>query len=152
MCSLIFLKPDDCAATCSFALEDASFPGSVSDYVILKRRYAINADGTLTPVVDTDSLQLSGDEYFADDIGESLKKVDDYLPPVNQYDLIIHGTAFKGFMHDVGQDFNIWQNKEYVHPPALAKGDGPVGQYRVWCKQFYPNKKEIIEQPEMVVA
>lgn len=65
---------------------------------------------------------------------------------------IIHGTAFKGFMHDVGQDFNIWQNKEYVHPPALAKGDGPVGQYRVWCKQFYPNKKEIVERGEMVVA
>jgi hypothetical protein len=54
----------------------------------------INADGTLTPFVDTDSLQLSGDEYFADEIGESLKKVDDYLPPVDQYDFIIHGSAF----------------------------------------------------------
>ena len=91
---MIFLKPDNCVATCSFALENASLPGSLSDYVILKRRYAINADGALTPVVDTGSLQLSGDEYFDDDIGESLKKVDDYLPPVDQYDFIIHGTAF----------------------------------------------------------
>ena len=94
MCCLIFLKPNDCAATCSFALKDASFPGSVLDFVILKRRYSINTDGTLTPDVDEDPLQLSGDEYFDDDIGKSLKKVDDYLPPVDQYDLIIHGNAF----------------------------------------------------------
>lgn len=53
--------------------------------------------------------------------------------------------AFRGFMHDVGQDFDIWSNKKYMNPPALAKGDGPVGQYRVWAKQFYPNKKEILE-------
>ncbi len=46
--------------------------------------------------------------------------------------------AFKAFMHDVGQDFHIWENKVYVAPPALAAGDGPVGQYRVWAKQFYP--------------
>lgn len=91
---MIFLKPDDCAATCFFAFKDASYPGSVSDYVILKRRYVINADGTLTPFVDADPLQLSGEEYFSDDIGQSLKKTDDYLPPVDQYDLIIHGTAF----------------------------------------------------------
>lgn len=59
-------------------------------------------------------------------------------------ELVAQGV-YKGFMHDVGQDFDIWSNKKYVHPPALAKGDGPVGQYRVWAKQFYPNKKEILE-------
>jgi hypothetical protein len=91
---LIFLKPDDCAATCSFALKNASFPGCVSDFVVLKRRYSINSDGTLIPFVDADPLQLSGDEYFDDDIGKTLKKVDDYLPPVDQYDLILHGNAF----------------------------------------------------------
>ena len=26
-----------------------------------------------------------------------------------------------------------------VHPPQLAQGDGPVGVYRRWCKQFYPS-------------
>lgn len=61
---------------------------------MLKRRYSIGSDGTLMPVVDAGALQLSGDEYFDDDIGKSLKKVDDYLPPVDQYDLIIHGNAF----------------------------------------------------------
>lgn len=71
------------------------------------------------------------------------------LPTKLANKLVQYGT-FKGFKHDVGQDFDIWQNKEYVHPPALAKGDGPVGQYRVWCKQFYPNKKEIIELERVV--
>ena len=57
---------------------------------------------------------------------------------------IIATTAFREFKHDVGQDFEIWNNKKYVTPPALAKGDGPVGQYRMWAKQFYPDKKEVI--------
>jgi hypothetical protein len=42
-------------------------------------------------------------------------------------------------VHDVKQDFHIWQNKRYVHPPQLAVGDGPIGAYRRWCKQFYPS-------------
>jgi len=25
----------------------------------------------------------------------------------------------------------------YVDNPALAKGDGPVGRYRQWARQFY---------------
>lgn len=59
---------------------------------------------------------------------------------------LVSKGAFKGFMHDVGQDFKIWENKVYVQPPALAAGDGPVGQYRVWAKQFYPKdaKPELI--------
>ena len=42
------------------------------------------------------------------------------------------------FSHDVEQDFDIWNNKTYVHPPQLAVGDGPIGSYRRWAKQFYP--------------
>jgi hypothetical protein len=45
--------------------------------------------------------------------------------------------AFKGYSKDVRQDFKIWENKIYIDPPALAKGDGPVAQYRQWCRQFY---------------
>jgi nitrite reductase/ring-hydroxylating ferredoxin subunit len=39
--------------------------------------------------------------------------------------------------YDAQQDFDIWQNKRYVHPPALALGDGPIGKYRAWAAQFY---------------
>jgi len=44
---------------------------------------------------------------------------------------------FSGFTHDVQQDFDIWKHKRYVQPPILAAGDGPVGRYRQWAKQFY---------------
>lgn len=49
---------------------------------------------------------------------------------------IIHHQVFKGYIHDVFQDFEIWKNKKYVHPPLLAKGDGPIMQYREWAAQF----------------
>ncbi|UJR86856.1 aromatic ring-hydroxylating oxygenase subunit alpha [Sandaracinus amylolyticus] len=47
-------------------------------------------------------------------------------------------VGIRVFAHDVGQDFEIWKNKRYVHPPQLAVGDGPVGTYRRWARQFYP--------------
>ena len=46
-------------------------------------------------------------------------------------------SAFKGYVHDVAQDFKIWENKVYMDNPALAKGDGPIMRYRKWAKQFY---------------
>lgn len=35
------------------------------------------------------------------------------------------------------QDVPIWEHKVHVNPPALAEGDGPIGKYRQWVKQFY---------------
>lgn len=46
-------------------------------------------------------------------------------------------TAMRGYEHDVQQDFEIWQNKAYLEHPALAQGDGPIGRFRRWCRQFY---------------
>jgi hypothetical protein len=45
--------------------------------------------------------------------------------------------AFAEFARDVEQDTIIWNNKRHVSPPALALGDGPVGAYRKWARQFY---------------
>lgn len=45
--------------------------------------------------------------------------------------------VLNGFAADASQDFPIWENKAYVHLPRLARGDGPVGIYRKWAKQFY---------------
>lgn len=55
---------------------------------------------------------------------------------------LIARLAFQGFEHDVRQDFPMWQHKQYVAPPALAQGDGPVGVYRRWAKQFYDGVTE----------
>jgi nitrite reductase/ring-hydroxylating ferredoxin subunit len=52
---------------------------------------------------------------------------------------LIGEMALRAYTHDVAQDFDIWENKRYLQPPALADGDGPVGPYRRWCKQFYPH-------------
>lgn len=50
-------------------------------------------------------------------------------------------TAMRGYEHDVRQDFDIWQNKAYLEHPALAQGDGPIGRYRKWCRQFYASPR-----------
>ena len=44
--------------------------------------------------------------------------------------------------HDAKQDFPIWENKRYLERPALAEGDGPIGLYRRWARQFYPSRTE----------
>lgn len=41
------------------------------------------------------------------------------------------------FTNDFVRDFPIWGKKAYLDRPLLAKGDGPIGSYRRWCKQFY---------------
>jgi len=63
------------------------------------------------------------------------------LIPKDMLNKLILPKAFKGYCGDVSQDFKVWENKIYIDPPALAKGDGPVAQYRMWCKQFYPAEK-----------
>lgn len=50
---------------------------------------------------------------------------------------LVRRFTFAGFIRDVRQDIPIWENKRYVSPPALADGDGPIGMYRQWAKQFY---------------
>ena len=54
----------------------------------------------------------------------------------------ITGGVGKAFMAEITrqleQDIPIWENKIYVHPPVLVDGDGPIGPFRAWAKQFYP--------------
>ena len=50
---------------------------------------------------------------------------------------MIEKVFFKGFVDDVEQDFDIWQNKRYLDRPVLTSIDGPIGAYRKWCRQFY---------------
>nr|WP_184078403.1 Rieske 2Fe-2S domain-containing protein [Nocardiopsis mwathae] len=37
---------------------------------------------------------------------------------------------------DIGSDVPIWNHKRYIDPPRLARGDGPIGTYRKWARQF----------------
>lgn len=58
--------------------------------------------------------------------------------PGTLLDRVIGAVMFKGFVGDVTQDVPIWANKRFIHPPALAQGDGPIGRYRSWARQFQP--------------
>jgi nitrite reductase/ring-hydroxylating ferredoxin subunit len=53
---------------------------------------------------------------------------------------IIHASL----VNDAGQDFPIWENKRYLRTPALAEGDGPIGKFRQWSKQFYYDLPETV--------
>jgi 3-ketosteroid 9alpha-monooxygenase subunit A len=48
------------------------------------------------------------------------------------------GAAFqREVCRQLEQDIPIWENKIFIHPPVLVDGDGPIGLFRRWCKQFY---------------
>jgi hypothetical protein len=40
--------------------------------------------------------------------------------------------------HDVEQDRSMWEHKQYVARPRVVQGDGPIGRYRSYVRQFYP--------------
>ena len=46
-------------------------------------------------------------------------------------------TAHTMLCREVEQDLDVWNYKTFVERPALAKGDGPVAQYRKWAERFY---------------
>ncbi|MFD4659404.1 Rieske 2Fe-2S domain-containing protein [Kitasatospora sp. NPDC058444] len=39
-------------------------------------------------------------------------------------------------------DYPIWYSKKYRPHPRLAKGDGPIGPFRHWARQFYPHNQD----------
>lgn len=53
----------------------------------------------------------------------------------------ITGGVGKAFMAEIKrqleQDIPIWENKRYLHRPLLCDGDGPIGLFRTWSRQFY---------------
>lgn len=60
---------------------------------------------------------------------------------------IIARAAFEVYRSDVNQDRSIWDNKRYLPRPALAEGDGPIGRYRQWARQFHGGTAEAPEAP-----
>jgi phenylpropionate dioxygenase-like ring-hydroxylating dioxygenase large terminal subunit len=48
------------------------------------------------------------------------------------------GAAFiREIDRQLNQDIPIWENKAYINPPLLVDGDGPIGLFRKWVRQFY---------------
>ena len=71
-------------------------------------------------------------------IGNSIRRADRRSPLLSLIPTRwLAALAFAEFRRDVEQDLVIWNNKRHITPPALALGDGPVGAYRKWARQFY---------------
>lgn len=49
----------------------------------------------------------------------------------------VANAFIKEIERQMGQDIPIWENKIMVTPPMLCDGDGPIGLFRRWSKQFY---------------
>ncbi len=49
--------------------------------------------------------------------------------------------ALATYTSDVAQDLEVWKNKTWLDRPRLAAGDGPIGLYRRYCRQFYPDSQ-----------
>jgi nitrite reductase/ring-hydroxylating ferredoxin subunit len=65
------------------------------------------------------------------------------LAVASPFDLGPHARLISRIMvgiigREIEQDLDVWTYKTYLHAPKLAKGDGPVGDYRRYVKQFYP--------------
>jgi nitrite reductase/ring-hydroxylating ferredoxin subunit len=58
------------------------------------------------------------------------------LPPALGRALVAR-AVFEGFVGDIEQDIRVWEHKSYLDHPALAEGDGPIGRFRQWARQFY---------------
>ena len=60
-----------------------------------------------------------------------------FLPP-RLRTRIMHGIIADAQKRDVLQDVRIWSRKQYRPHPRLCRSDGPIGMYRRYCQQFYP--------------
>jgi hypothetical protein len=49
----------------------------------------------------------------------------------------VGGAIIADIVKQMGEDIPIWENKVFRPRPVLCDGDGPIGQFRRWCRQFY---------------
>ncbi|MBZ0252800.1 MAG: hypothetical protein K8I02_05610, partial [Candidatus Methylomirabilis sp.] len=49
----------------------------------------------------------------------------------------VGGAFIAEVTRQLEQDTPIWENKVHFERAILCDGDGPIGLFRRWCKQFY---------------
>jgi 3-ketosteroid 9alpha-monooxygenase subunit A len=50
----------------------------------------------------------------------------------------IGGAFIREIERQLEQDIPVWENKIYLDRPLIVKEDGPIGLFRTWARQFYP--------------
>ena len=61
-----------------------------------------------------------------------------FLPP-RLRTRIMNKIIIAAQKRDVLQDVVIWRGKQYRPRPMLCRSDGPIGRFRRYCEQFYPD-------------
>jgi phenylpropionate dioxygenase-like ring-hydroxylating dioxygenase large terminal subunit len=49
------------------------------------------------------------------------------------------------FQREIRKDMVFWESKRYLTHPALDASDGPIGEFRRYCRQFYPRLPQLAE-------
>ena len=49
----------------------------------------------------------------------------------------VAAAIIRDIVKQMNEDIPIWENKVYRERPLLCDGDGPIAEYRRWCRQFY---------------
>lgn len=57
--------------------------------------------------------------------------------PRGPISLFLRWGLMRAYVQDVTDDLEIWQTKRYLPRPRIVAGDGPIGRYRHWARQFY---------------
>jgi nitrite reductase/ring-hydroxylating ferredoxin subunit/putative sterol carrier protein len=70
--------------------------------------------------------------------------------PDPEYTREIDEIFYQAFITDFPRDFPIWETKAYLDKPMLVGGDGPIGRYRKWTRQFYEARTEPAVDREQV--
>ncbi|MEZ4281901.1 MAG: Rieske 2Fe-2S domain-containing protein [Myxococcota bacterium] len=50
----------------------------------------------------------------------------------------VAAAIIRDIVKQTNEDVPIWENKIYRDRPVLCDGDGPIAEFRRWCRQFYP--------------
>jgi len=58
--------------------------------------------------------------------------------PTNLRHHVMNQIVLTQQKRDVQQDVVIWERMRYQDQPRLCRADGPIGAYRRYCRQFYP--------------
>lgn len=79
--------------------------------------------GSVTPIDDTEVDVRFSFTQRSDQAGDGRSRV--------------AGAIVADICRQLEEDIPIWEHKAYMARPVLCDGDGPIGAFRRWCRQFY---------------
>ena len=59
------------------------------------------------------------------------------LLPAKAVQKLLRKLFFSLYLHDISQDFSIWNNKRYLEHPRLTSAESGILKFRRFCEQFY---------------